>query len=449
MRKLLLTTALLTLAAPVAADAATRWVVKGGGWGHGMGMSQYGAYGQARAGRGYRTILHHYYRQTKLGKAGGTVRVLLLASVSRVNFAGADRVGGKRIRPGKTYTAIRSGGRVVVVNRRGKRVARSSGVLRVLSPNGLVGVASKGRTYRDVIELRPGLSGGVTAVNRVKLENYIRGVVPNESLASWPLEALKAQAVAARSYALGTGTGNAVFDHYDTAASQVYGGYSSEHARTNRAVARTSGEVLRHGGKVIVAYFHSTSGGHTENNENIFIGGAPLAYIRGVKDPWDKYSPYHRWGPIYYSPRRLGAAMGVGRLRRVTINKRGVSGRIVYATFRGTGGKRRVDGWNGLRGTLGLRDLPSTIRRLTARGSTARASATGTSSRAMARDVSGAIVPSRAGARVTVQRRIGARWKRVAVGRLGRSGAYRVPVEAAGLYRVVSAGDAGPAVRVR
>jgi stage II sporulation protein D len=439
------------LPVPATADAATRWVVKGGGWGHGLGMSQYGAYGQAREGRGYKTILHHYYRDTELGQAGGAVRVLLLASVPRVNFAGADRVGGEQIRPGRTYTAFRSGGRVVVVNGRGKRVARSSGVLRVLSPNGLVGVATKGRTYRDVIELRPGASGGVTAVNKVKLENYIRGVVPNESPASWPLEALKAQAVAARSYALGTRTGsNSVFDHYDTVASQVYGGYSSETARTNRAVSRTAGQVLRHDGKVITAYFHSTSGGHTENNENIFICATckPLPYLRGVKDPWDRHSPYHRWGPVNYTPSRLGAAMGVGRLRRVTINKRGVSGRIIYATFHGSAGRERVDGWSGLRGRLGLRDLPSTIKRVTSRGSTARAAVSGVSV-ALARDVSGSIAPSREGARVVVQRRTSGQWKRVADGRLGHSGAYRVPVEAAGLYRVVSAGAAGPAVRVR
>ena len=457
MRKLLLTTALLMLPVPATADAATRWVVKGGGWGHGLGMSQYGAYGQARAGHDYRTILHHYYRSTELGKAGGSVRVLLLASVPSVTFGGANRVGSKRISADRSYTAVRVGGRVVVRNSRGKRMARSSGVLRVTGPNGIVGVADKPASYRDVIELRPGASGGVTAVNKVGLENYIRGVVPNESPAFWPLEALKAQAVAARSYALGTkqGCGEGpcppVFDHYDTVASQVYGGYSSENARTNRAVARTAGEVLRHDGKVITAYFHSTSGGHTENNENIFICRTckALPYLRGVRDPWDKHSPYHRWGPVYYSPSRLGAAMGVGRLRRVTINKRGVSGRIIYATFRGSGGKKRVDGWSGLRGTLGLRDLPSTIKRMSASGSTARAAAAGIGSGGVARAVSGSIAPGRRGSRIVVQRRSGERWKRVAEGELGRGGAYRVAVEAPGHYRVLSAGDVGPLVRVR
>jgi stage II sporulation protein D len=447
MRRLLLATALLTLSVPVTADAATRWVVKGGGWGHGLGMSQYGAYGQAEAGRNHRTILRHYYRNTEFGHATGTVRVLLLASVGSSTFAGANRVGGKGIDPGKTYSATRSGGNVVVRTLRGKRIARSSGVMRVTGPNGVVTVGTKG-TYRDAIELRPGLSGGVTVVNKVGLENYIRGVVPNESPASWPLEALKAQAVAARSYALGTNSGNPVFDHYDTVASQVYGGYSSEHPRTNRAVARTAGEVLRNDGKVIVAYFHSTSGGHTENVENVFKGSARLAYIRGVKDPWDKLSPYHRWR-LSYSSSGLGAAMGVGRLRRVTVHSRGVSGRIIYATFRGAAGKERVHGWDGIRGNLGLRDIPETIKRISSSGSTARAMAAGFSSGGVVRDISGSIDPVRPGAEIVVQRRAGKRWKRVAKGRTGRSGRYRVAVERAGRYRVVSAGDAGPVVRIR
>ena len=445
MRRLLLVTALLTLSVPATADAATRWVVKGGGWGHGLGMSQYGAYGQALDGRGYRKILHHYYRNTQFAQAGGNVRVLLLASVGSSTFGGADRVGSKSVKPGRNYIVRRVGSRIVIKTPGGKRIARSSGVIRVTGANGLVTVAGKG-VYRDVIEYRPGLSGGVTAVNRVELENYIRGVVPNESPGSWPIEALKAQAVAARSYALGTGTGNAVFDHYDTVASQVYGGYSSEQAKTNRAVARTSGEVLRHNGKVIVAYFHSTSGGHTENNENVW-GGQPLGYIRGVPDPWDHHSPYHRW-KVSYSPASLGNALGVGRLRSVRVTRRGVSSRIIRATARGSAGRARLDGWNGLRGGLGLRDIPSTFKKITSRGSTAGAAVAGAGLHARARDIFGTISPSSKGDRVALQRSTSEGWERVARSRLRRSGKYRFAVDP-GLYRVVTAGDAGPAVRVR
>jgi stage II sporulation protein D len=445
MRRLLLATALLTLPAPVAADAATRWVVKGGGWGHGLGMSQYGAYGQALEGRSYRKILNHYYRDTTFGQAAGRVRVLLLASVGSSTFGGADRIGSTRVNPNRNYVVRRSGSRIVVRTARGKRVARTSGVLRVSSPNGLVTVAGKG-VYRDVIDYRPGASGGVTAVNRVELENYIRGVVPNESPGNWPIEALKAQAVAARSYALGTNSGNPVFDHYDTVASQVYGGYSTEQARTNRAVASTRGEVLRYDGEVIVAYFHSTSGGYTENNENVW-GGTPLPYIRGVPDPWDRVSPYHRWKATY-SSRSLGNAMGVGRLRSVRIHRRGVSGRIVRATFRGAAGRDRVDGWDGIRGRLGLRDIPRTIKRIKARAATAGAAA-GAGLHAGAHDIVGSVTPGRGGDRIVVERRTSDGWKRAAEGRLRRSGKYRVAVADAGVYRVIAGGDPGPRVRVR
>ena len=448
MRRLLLITAILCL--PTAsADAATRWVVKGGGWGHALGMSQYGAYGQALAGRNYKRIVKHYYRSTELGEASGDVRILLLASVGSSTFRGAKRVDGKRVKPGKTYTVTRRGGRIVVRALGGKRVARSSGVLRVTGSKDMVTVGSKG-TYRDAIEYRPGLSGGVTAVNHVELEHYLRGVVPRESPASWPIEALKAQAVAARSYALAAGADNGIYDHVDTPASQVYGGVGAEHPNTDRAVAETNGKVLRHDGKIIVAYFHSTSGGHTENNENIFScsGCVALPYIRGVRDPWDKHSPYHRWRLSYSAP-GLGAALGVGRLKRVKVQKRGVSGRIIYAKFRGSAGRVRLHGWDGIRGQLGLRDIPETFRRIRSRGSRSSAAAAGVGSRGVAREISGSFVPARKGARVKVERRSGAGWKRVGSGRIRRGGKYRVAVQRAGTYRVVSAGDRGAPVRVR
>ena len=447
MRRLLLATALLSLSVPVTADAGTRWVVKGGGWGHGLGMSQYGAYGQALEGRGYRKILHHYYLHTEFGHATGSVRVLLLASVGSSTFGGANKVGSHQVKPGHNYTVRRSRGSIVVRSLRGKKIARSSGVIRVSGPEGLVTVANKG-VYRDVIEYRPGLSGGVTAVNKVELENYIQGVVPNESPGSWPIEALKAQAVAARSYALGTNSGNPVFDHYDTAASQVYGGYSSEQVKTNRAVARTRGEVLRYQGKVIVAYFHSTSGGHTENNENIFTGSEPLPYIRGVPDPWDKTSPYHRWR-LTYTARSLGNALGVGRLRSVNVTKRGVSGRIVWAKFRGSNGHVRLHGWNGIRPRLSLRDAPSTIKKISAGGSTARAAVAGLGSSALARDIVGRVTPAHPGERIVVERRTATGWERAAHSRLRRSGRFRAALEAKGVYRVIAGGDPGPVVHVR
>jgi stage II sporulation protein D len=446
MRRLLLVTALLTM--PVAtADGATRWVVKGGGWGHGIGMSQYGAYGQARAGRGYRKILYHYYTGTRIGHASGSVRILLLASVGSSSFSGATDVDGRTVRARATHVVTRSGGKVVVRTARGKRVARGS-VVRVASSRDAVTVAGKG-VYRDEIEYRPGLSGGVTAINVVELEKYVRGVVPRESPSSWPLDALKAQAVAARSYALSTKHAG-VFDHYDTASSQVYGGRSAEAPSSDLAVAETSGEVLRYRGAIAKTYFHSTSGGYTENNENVFTctGCAPIPYLRGVPDPWDKWSPYHHWS-LSYTGKSLGTALGVGRLRSVNVTKQGVSGRIVWATIRGGAGSVVLHGWNGIKARLGLRDAPSTIKRIGSRADAARAAAAGVGSRGFARDVTGRIVPSRRGSRVRLERGAGGGWKRIARSRIRRHGAYRFTVGRPGVYRVVAGGDAGPAVRVR
>lgn len=460
MRKILLATALLSLPIGAAdASAATRWVVKGGGWGHGLGLSQYGSYGQARAGRNYRQIVKHYFRNTEFGQAGGRVRVLLLASVGGSNFSGATRVGGKKVSPGAAYHVARRGGRVVVTSRKGKVVARSTGALRVSSSRGYVYVAEKDNayndgTYRDEIVYRPGASGGVTAVNHIELEKYLRGVVPNESPASWPIEALKAQAVAARSYALGTGARSPVYDHLDTAASQVYFGRGSENPNTDRAVASTRGQVLRHDGRIITAFFHSTSGGHTEDNENIW-GGTPLPYIRGVKDPWDKYSPYHRWR-LTYTSSRLGNALGVGRLRSVTVTKRGASSRIVLARVRGSGHAEcpapciaRLHGYGQMKPRLGLRDAPSTIKKVSSRSAAAGAAAAGLGSRGIARDFVGQIAPAAKGARITLQRKTKRGWRRAGRGRLGKRGRYRLAISKPGTYRVVSDGDAGPAVRVR
>jgi stage II sporulation protein D len=139
-------------------------------------------------------------------------------------------------------------------------------------------------TYRGIVEVRPSTGGTLTVVNAVNLEDYLRGVVPNElSPVAFPqIEALKAQAVAARSYALAH-LGDYSAKGYDlcaTSSCQVYRGQSSEHPLTDRAVAETKGILATFRGKPINAYYTSTCGGHTENGDVIF--GDPAPYLRGV-----------------------------------------------------------------------------------------------------------------------------------------------------------------------
>ncbi|MCA1635985.1 MAG: SpoIID/LytB domain-containing protein [Acidobacteria bacterium] len=139
------------------------------------------------------------------------------------------------------------------------------------------------KPYRGRLEVFANTRGTLTVVNELSLEEYVRGVVPNElSPGGFPaLEALKAQAVAARTYAL-SNLGRYQADGFDllpTTRSQVYGGRSTEHPLTDRAVAETRGRVATFDGKPINALYTSTCGGHTENGENIF-GGDPVPYLR-------------------------------------------------------------------------------------------------------------------------------------------------------------------------
>lgn len=348
------TFAWLTIPAPAAAE--TRWVIRGAGWGHGIGMSQWGAYGFARRGATYRRILAHYYTGTAIGRAEPrTIRVLLKANRRRITFSGAEVACGRRLDPARRYRATRGGQGVALRSAGGKVLGSCPSPLRATGPAGIA-VAGRSR-YRGALEVRAGVFGGVTAVNAVGLEYYVKGVVPNESPASWPIEALKAQAVAARSYALATGVQGLGFDQFADTRSQVYRGLSSETAASNRAVEATAGEVVTYAGEVAVTYFFSTSGGRTENIELAWPGSRPRPWLKSVPDPYDGASPHHRWRVRLSQAsmeRRLGKLVP-GRLRSIRVLERGRSPRIVYAEIVGSEGRRRVTGAT-LRKRLKLRD---------------------------------------------------------------------------------------------
>ena len=228
-----------------ARPAKARWVIKGAGYGHGIGMSQYGAYGYAKKGTGYRAIVKHYYSGTEVGSTGSkTVRVLLRPYQSTVRFKGASAACGVSLAEKKTYSAKPKKSKVILRNKGGVRLANCGSVM---SATGGASVSLIGKgAYRGAIEARgSSVPGKLNAINAVDLEDYIRGVIAEESPSSWPLDALKAQAVAARSYALSTGVGGNGFDHYDDTRSQVYGGIGAETARTNQAVVEHRGRGRR------------------------------------------------------------------------------------------------------------------------------------------------------------------------------------------------------------
>src|SRR5205807_1005231 len=133
--------------------------------------------------------------------------------------------------------------------------------------------------------------------NAIGLDDYVRGVVAAEMPSSWAAQALAAQAVAARTYALTSGVGGSAYQLYPDTRSQEYGGGAAETAATNAAVAATRGQIVTYNGSPAITYFFSSSGGYTEDVQYAFPGATQQPWLRGVPDPYDGAGndPYHLW----------------------------------------------------------------------------------------------------------------------------------------------------------
>jgi stage II sporulation protein D len=347
LRRVALATVVTALALASTANASVSWLIKGHGFGHGVGVSQYGAYGYALHGKGYRFILAHYYQGTTIGQVERTriVRVLLEISSGDVGFSSATSACGKALDPARDYEAHRNGSRVMLRSSGGKRLADCGRKLRAAG-HGRISIAGVG-TYRGALEVVPTDSdvGSLNVVNALALEQYVKGVIPNESPPSWPQAELRAQAVESRSFALSAGVGGNGFDLYNDTRSQVYGGLTSETAATDEAASATKGQVVMYGGKIAETYFSACSGGHTESVQNVFFGPA-VPYLVGVPDPYDYYCPLHDWTLRFSGPEISSRLSGYldGALEKVVVTQRGVSPRIVWAKLYGTGGVTKVRG---------------------------------------------------------------------------------------------------------
>jgi SpoIID/LytB domain protein len=283
-------------AASSAPGTTTAFVVAGGGWGHGVGMSQWGAFGQAKAGRDYRQILGTYYRGTEIGSAPAPllerVRVLVadgLSDVTLTNVLAAFDGAGKRY-PLPAGTVTLGSDLKLPVGKDGKPVALA-GPLTFRAAKGAF-LAYRGKGFRG--DLRVAAVGDrLQLVNVVGLEAYLLGVVPGEMPKDWPLDALKAQAVAARTYAVGNVVNGKPFDLYSDSRSQVYYGAGSEAPGPSQAVRETRGEILTYDGSPAQTLYFSSSGGRTISALDAF--GADLPYLVSVDDPWDTASPNHAW----------------------------------------------------------------------------------------------------------------------------------------------------------
>ncbi|MCB0875764.1 MAG: SpoIID/LytB domain-containing protein [Solirubrobacterales bacterium] len=343
---------LVALAGAAAAPAKT-WVVKGGGFGHGVGMSAWGAYGYAKHGWGYERIIGHYYRRVKVKREKGNrrVRVLLATRSGDVKFDGAVKACGRKLKAGRTYRAQSRGSKVRLATSKGRRIAGCGGRLHAKS-RGTVDIHGIGE-YRGALEAVPS-PGGLLVVNRLDVEDYVRGSLPGEIPPSWPKQSLKAFAIAIRSIALSTDVGGKAFDVYADTRTQVYGGVKLESKRTNRAAKATRGKLVTYKGKVIQSTYFSASGGRTESR---FLGGPKVPYYRSVKDPYDHFSPQHRW-TFRFSQAEMDSRLGPyvdGRLRKIKVLERGDSPRIDEARLVGSRGSTKVRG-DTLQVALGLYD---------------------------------------------------------------------------------------------
>jgi stage II sporulation protein D len=326
------------------AQGAVRWVVHGHGFGHGVGLSAYGAYGYALHGKGYRWILGHYYRGTSITilEKPRVVRVLLSTASGDVGFSRATSACGVKLEPARTYEAHLVGAAIKLRDSSGKPLADCGGNLRAAGA-GTIGVAGLG-TYRGALETVPAGGGTMNVVNALPLEAYVKGVIPNESPPSWPLAELEAQAIISRSFALTGGREGDGFELYSDTRSQVYKGLESEYTTSDEAAELTKGQVVTYEGQVAETLFSACSGGKTESDVNVF--GASVPYLVGVPDPYDSLCPLHDWTLEFSGPEiseKLGNLID-GKLKRVVVTKTGYSPRIIEAKLYGTGGVTSVSG---------------------------------------------------------------------------------------------------------
>jgi SpoIID/LytB domain protein len=370
----------------------------GAGWGHGIGVSQWGAYGLAQRGWGAEQILTHFYSGAVVRLATdkpARVRVGLLqwkkaidvkAESGKLELRMGDPTSGTLVGTvpnGSTWTVEADDGKYRITSAKGKLVGgqlwggswKHLFVVRA-TEGARARIGQTGHAYnRGWLELNvhpescTGCTKHLRLIADVPASQYLYGLA--EVPSSWPVAALRAQAIAARTYAfekiarLGQHRDGCNCGLYGTTQDQVYAGWTKEGGVDGNhwvsAVDATAGQVVTYQGAYIQAYYHASSGGHTENIENLW-GGSSIPYLRGVCDTGDSNpaNPHTGW-----SVTLTGAAAGnkiaaststdIGSVARFVGAVRGVSGRIKSIRVEGTDGEITLTG-SELRAALGLKD---------------------------------------------------------------------------------------------
>ena len=348
---------------------ATTITLTGHGFGHGNGMSQYGAHGAAQQGLTWQQIVAFYYPGTSLEPMGGKIRVLLSADTGPdVQVVATRGLKVKSLQSNRTWQVpdfaarkwrlIKKGSGTAVQWTKGGRwrswkqvpgeaeFSSATGRLTLVAPGGR-------RTYRGSLQSVAPRDGRRQTVNRLSMEAYLRGVVAREIPALWAPEAVRAQSVAARTYAAFERSHPAAghYDLCDTTQCQVYGGVDDEHPATDEAIRATARQGLYYDGRPAFTQFSASNGGYSS------AGSMP--YLVAQPDPYDGVTghAYSTWTKTVDDTQIEKHWPAIGDLTSIEVTTRDGNGewggRVTDMAFIGTTGTARVDG-NTVRSVLGL-----------------------------------------------------------------------------------------------
>lgn len=295
--------------------------------------------------------------------ASPTVRVLMAQGAQRLDMGAEgmlvvrDAVTGRQVYRAKGPVFFTRNANRLYLNHR--RLA--SRKCRIEADGGLLSFENRQWRGEFTVALEP---DGLQAINHLHVEHYLYGIVPKEMPHNWPNDALKAQAVAARTYVLHIKGNNHLmpFDVEATTASQVYGGYDEETLKTNRAVDETRNQVLTHAGRLIIAYFHANSAGYTENARHVWQVDYP--YLQGGPDPYSKNIPNSRWRyalSFSTATRKLNqAGLNVGSIQSIRSLQHTQTGRVLEVGVDSETGSTVLSA-NHFRQLLGAKRIKSTF----------------------------------------------------------------------------------------
>ena len=343
-----------------ATPGSTAITVTGHGFGHGHGLSQYGALGAAGQGSTWRQIVEFYYPGTTWGTIGGKIRVLITADTGRDVQVAAERglkvtslarqrtwrlpsVGARK------WRLIAAGSDTAVQWTKGGRWRtwkKVPGEAEFSSVDGVLTLVLPGarRDYRGTLQSVGPRTGKRETVNKVSLESYLRGVVPEEVPALWEPDAVSAQSVAARTYAAFERQHNkgARYDLCDTTQCQVYGGVGVEHPAATEAIRATAKQGLYYDGRAAFTQFSASNGG--------WSSAGSMPYLVAQADPFDALAnpTYSSWTKTIDDTQVEKQWPGIGDLVSIEVTSRDGNGdwggRVTDMAFVGTTGTARVDG---------------------------------------------------------------------------------------------------------